>query len=185
MRASILQYVQQCSTCSQAKPDRLRYPGLLQPLPVPQSAWEIISTDFVEGLPLSGNANAILVVVDKYSKFAHFVPLCHTFSAASVAKLFMNNIYKLHGLPKSIVSDRERIFTSKLWQLVFKMAGIQLRMSSSYHAQMDGQIEWVNQCMEAFLICFVHACPGRWIHWLSLVNSIRGVVRLSSQTFGY
>lgn len=126
--------------------------------------------DFVVGLPLSGNANAILVVVDMYSKFAHFVPLRHPFSAASVTKLFMNNIYKMHGLPKSIVSDQDRIFTSKLWQLLFKMAGIQLRMSSSYHPQTDGQTERVNQCMEAFLICFVHACPGRWIHWLSLAE---------------
>jgi hypothetical protein len=97
---------------------------------VPQSAWEMVSMDFIEGLPLSSNANTILVVVDKYSKFAHFVPLCHPFSAASVAKVFMDNIYKLHSLPKSIISNRDRIFTSKFWQLLFKMVGIQLRMSS-------------------------------------------------------
>jgi hypothetical protein len=80
---------------------------------MPQSAWEMVSMDFVEGLLLSGNAISILVVVDKYSKFAHFVPLRHQFSAASVAKVFMDNIYKLHGLPKSIILDRDRIFTSK------------------------------------------------------------------------
>jgi hypothetical protein len=73
----------------------------------------MVSMDFVEGLLLSGNAISILVVVDKYSKFAHFVPLRHQFSAASVAKVFMDNIYKLHGLPKSIILDRDRIFTSK------------------------------------------------------------------------
>jgi hypothetical protein len=150
-RASILQYVQQCSICSQAKPDRARYPGLLQPLPVPQSTWETISMDFVEGLLLSGNANAILVVVNKYSKFAQFVPLRHPFTAAIVAKLFMDNIYKLHGLPKSIISDQDRIFTSKLWQLLFKLASIQLRMISSYHPQTDDHTERVNQCMETFL----------------------------------
>lgn len=126
--------------------------------------------DFMEGLPLSGNANAILVVVNKYSKFAQFVPLRHPFTTATVAKLFMDNIYKLHGLPKSIISDRDRIFTSKLWQLLFKLAGIQLRMISPYHPQTDGQTERVNQCMETFLRCFVHACPSHWIHWLSLAE---------------
>ena len=134
MRNTILQFVQSCSVCLQAKPDRARYPGLLQPLPVPSSAWEIISMDFIEGLPLSGSSNTILVVVDKYSKFAHFVPLRHPFSAASVARVFMDNIYRLHGLPKSIISDRDWIFTSNLWQLLFKLAGIQLRMSNAYHS---------------------------------------------------
>jgi len=81
------QYVQQCVVCLQAKPDRSRYPGLLEPLPVPSSAWEIISLDFVEGLPLSGGSNSILVVVDKYSKFAHFLPLRHPFTTASVASV--------------------------------------------------------------------------------------------------
>lgn len=126
--------------------------------------------DFIEGLPLSGSANAILVVVDKYTKFAHFVSLRHPFTAASVARLFMDHIYRLHGLPKSIISDRDRIFTSHLWQLLFKMAGIQLRMSSTYHPQTDGQTKRVNQCLETFLRCFIHACPSQWIHWLSLAE---------------
>jgi hypothetical protein len=90
------------------------YPVLLQPLPVPRTSWEVISLDFVEGLPLSGAANAILVVVDKFSKFAHFIPLKHPFSAASVACLFMDHIFKLHGMPVAIISDRYRVFTSRL-----------------------------------------------------------------------
>lgn len=100
---------------------------------MPQTAWEIISIDFVEGLPLFGHANAIWAVVDKYFKFSHFVPLRHPFSAATVPKLFMDYIYKLHSLPKSIIFDWDKIFTSKLWQLLFKLAVIQLRMSSSYN----------------------------------------------------
>lgn len=164
MRKDILKFVQNCTVCLQAKPDRARYPGLLEPLPVPDSVWEIISMDFIEGLPMSENAIAILVVVDKYTNFAHFIPQRHPFTAASVARLFMDHVYRLHGLPKSIISDRDRIFTSGLWQLLFHMAGIQLRMSSSYHPQTDGQAERVNQCLETYLRCFVNACPSRWRH---------------------
>lgn len=170
MKSSIQQYIQACGICQQAKPDRARYPGLLQPLPVLDSAWQMVSLDFVEGLPRSGSYNSILVVVDKFSKFAHFIPLRHPFTALSVAKAYMDNVYKLHGLPLSLVSDRDRVFTSKLWQELFSLAGVQLRMSSSYHPQTDGQIERVNQCMETFLHCFVHACPTKWIQWLSLAE---------------
>lgn len=159
MRKDILQFIRTCSVCLQAKPDRTRYPGLLEPLPIPEFTWEIISLDFIEGLPMSANANSILVVVDKYTMFAHFIPLRHPFTAASVARLFFDHVYRLHGLPKSIFSYCDRIFTSRLWQLLFQMAGIQLWMSSSYHPQTDGHTERVNQCLETFLRCFVHACP--------------------------
>lgn len=141
MKSSVQQFVHACTVCQQAKPDRARYPGLLQPLPVPDSAWQMDSLDFVEGLPRSGSFNSILVVVDKYSKFAHFVPLRHPFTTLSVAKAYLDNVYKLHGMPLSLVSDRDRVFTSKLWQELFSLAGVQLRMSSSYHPQTDGQTE--------------------------------------------
>jgi transposase InsO family protein len=91
-------------------------------------------------------------------------------TAAGVAKLFMDNIYKLHGLPSAIISDRDRIFTSRFWQLLFKLAGTSLHMSSAYHPQSDGRTERVNQCLETFLHCFVNACPSQWIHWLSLAE---------------
>jgi len=170
MRAAIRQYVQSCAVCAQAKPDRSSYPGLLQPLPVPKASWEVISMDFVEGLPLSGAVNAIMVVVDKFSKFAHFIALRHPLSAASVARAFLDNFYKLHGLPLAIISDRDWLFTSKFWQLLFKLVGTALRMSSAYHPQTDGQTERVNQCMETFLRCFVHSCPRQWSQWLCVAE---------------
>jgi transposase InsO family protein len=107
------------------------------------------------------------VVVDKFTKFAHFLPLHHPFSAAHVAKVFIDNVYKLHGLPQSIVSDRDKVFTSKLCQELFTLANVQLRMSATYHPQSDEQIERVNQCLETYLRCFVHACSKKWIQWLS------------------
>jgi hypothetical protein len=79
--------------------------------------------DFVEGLPLSAGKNCVMVVVDKFSKYSHFVPLKHPFSAASVAQVFMQQIYRLHGLPVAIVSDRDRIFTSQLWKHLFLLLG--------------------------------------------------------------
>ena len=113
MATMVRQYVQSCGVCQQAKPDRSRYPGLLQPLPVPQAAFQVISMDFVEGLPRSDCYNAILVVVDKFSRFAHFIPLAHPFSASTVAAAFMDHVFKLHGAPEQIISDRDRIFNSQ------------------------------------------------------------------------
>jgi hypothetical protein len=133
MKADVWRMVQSCSVCLQAKPDRARYPGLLQPLPVPAASWEIVSMDFVEGLPTSGSANAILVVIDKFSKPVHFIALKHLFMAKTAAQLFLDNVYRLHGMPKSIISDRDKIFTSLFWQSLFKAAGTSLCLSSSYH----------------------------------------------------
>jgi hypothetical protein len=167
MKTAVTSFVKACLTCQQAKPDRTKLPGLLQPLQVPSGAWQLASLDFVEGLPLSGSVNCILVVVDSFTKYGHFVPLKHPFTAAVVAKAFMNQIYRLHGMPSAIISDRDRIFTSSFWKELFKLAGVELHMSSSYHPQSDGQTERLNQSMETFLRCFVNACPSKWSQWLA------------------
>ena len=133
IRSAVLKHVQACSICAQPKPDRSAYLGLLEPLPIPRASWEVISLDFVEGLLLSEAANAILVVVEKFSKFAHFIPLKHPFLAASVARLFMDHIFKVHGMPMAIIFYRDRVFTSRLWQLLFRLVGTELRMSTTYH----------------------------------------------------
>jgi transposase InsO family protein len=104
--------------------------------------------DFVEGLPQSGTTNAILVVIDKFSKYEHFIPLRHPYNAQYVAKSFLDNIYKLHGFPQTIVSDRDKIFTGNFWQSLFKYAKVELRLSTAYHPQSDGQTERLNQCFE-------------------------------------
>jgi hypothetical protein len=170
MKTDVKTFVASCAVCLQAKPDRAKYPGLLSPLPVPTESWQVISMDFIEGLPRSGAANCIMVVVDKFSKFAHFVPLLHPFSASHVAQLFLDHIYKLHGMPTHIISDRDRIFTSLFWKELFRLVNTKLCMSSAYHPQSDGQTERVNQCLETFLRCFVHSCPRQWLRWLSLAE---------------
>lgn len=130
----------------------------------------MITMDFIDGLPQSGQHNCILVIVDKFTKFAHFLPLAHPYTAAKIALLYMNRIYSLHGFPGSIVSNRDPVFTSHFWQELFKYAGTGLRMSSVNHPHSDGQTERVNQCLETFLRCFTHACPKRWSHWIPLAQ---------------
>lgn len=170
MKKQIKTWVQTCQVCLQAKPERIKYPGLLEPLSVPFKPWQHIALDFVEGLPQSGKYNCLLVVVDRFSRYGHFIPLSHPYTAAKIAKLLVDNIFKAHSLPESIVSDRDPVFASKFWQEFFRAVGTELRMSTSYHAKTDGSTERLNQCIETYLRCFVHAYPKRWSNWISLAE---------------
>jgi hypothetical protein len=154
--------------CQQAKPECIHPLGLLQPLPIPLAPWEVASMDFISGLPPSKQFNCILVVVDKLTKYAHFLPIRHPFTASKVAKNFVDNIFRLHGLPLSLISDRDPVFTSKFWQYVFPATGTQLKMSTSNHPQTDGQTERVNQSIECYLRCFISAHPHQWSRWITL-----------------
>jgi hypothetical protein len=112
MKKDVEAFVKQCEICQNAKHELCKYPGLLQPLPVPQHSWADISMDFIEGLPNSHGYSVLLVVVDKFTKYSHFLPLKHPFSATSVAQLFLDNVVKLHGVLRSIVCDIDKKFTS-------------------------------------------------------------------------
>jgi transposase InsO family protein len=118
--------------------------------------------DFIDGLPQSRQFNCILVIVDKLSKYAHFIPLTHPYMASKVADLFVDLVYRLHGMPQSLVSDRDPVFTSKFWQSIFRATGTQLRMSTANHPQTDGQTERVNQSIECYLRCFISTHPKQW-----------------------
>jgi hypothetical protein len=170
LKKTIQDYVASCEVCAQAKTEHCKLPSLLQPLPVPPSAWHTISLDFIEGLPKSKSYDTILVVIDKLTKYAHFVCLSHPYTASNVAQAFLANIYKLHGIPSIIISDRDRIFTSAFWQELFRLTETTLNMSSSYHPQTDGQSKRLNQCLETYLRCMVHSCPTKWANWISLAE---------------
>ena len=170
LRKMVKQSVRNCDTCQRNKGDLSAYPGLLQPLPIPDKIWQDISMDFIEALPVSQGKTALLVVVDRLSKYAHFIPLTHPYTAAQVAQLFLDHVYKLHGLPKTIVSDRDKVFMSLFWQSLFKMLQVELRMSSVYHPQTDGQTEIVNKCLETYLRCITRETPKDWVKWISLAE---------------
>ena len=107
--------------------------GLLQPLLIPCQVWDDITMDFIEGLPQFGGKNTILVIVDRLSKSTHFLALAHPYTAKIVAEKFIEGVVKLHGMPRSIISDRDPIFINHFWHEFFKMSGTKLQMSSTYH----------------------------------------------------
>ncbi|CAJ2630725.1 unnamed protein product [Trifolium pratense] len=166
MRTDVKEFINCCVVCQQTKYSTAKPGGLLQPLPIPSNIWEDISLDFVTGLPLSHGYTVILVVVDRFSKAVHLGALPTQFTAYRVAELFVNLVCKLHGLPKSIVSDRDPIFISRFWADLFRFSGTLLRMSSSYHPQTDGQTEVTNRTIEQYLRSFVHARPSQWFRFL-------------------
>ena len=119
---------------------------VLQPLEVPEQVWQHISMDFIEGLPKSFGSNVIYVVVDRFTKSAHFIPLTSHYIAKIVADTFFDQIFKLHGLPLSIISDKDKVFFSAFWQELFKLLGTKLHISSAYHPQSDRQTESKQGC---------------------------------------
>jgi hypothetical protein len=170
LKNDVTLFVAQCQVCQQAKSERVHPPGLLQPLPIPTGAWEDVSMDFVEGLPKSEGFDTILVVVDRFSKYAHFISLKHPYTAQGVAQVFLDTVVKLHGAPKTIVLDRDKVFTSSFWTHLFQLMGVKLLFSTAYHPQTDGQTERVNQCLEQYLRCAVHDHPHKWRQWLALAE---------------
>ena len=145
MRKVVLDYIKQCDVCQRHKIDHQKQAGLLQPLPIPTQVWIDISMDFIDGLPPSKGKTVLVVVVDLLSKYAHFIPMSHPYTAPKVAQTFFENVFKLHGMPSSIVCDRDSTFISAFWKELFKLQGTSFNFNSFYHPQTDGQTEVVNR----------------------------------------
>lgn len=170
MKGDIRQFIRECETCQRNKAENIFPSGLLQPLPIPTRVWTDISMDFIEGLPKSKGYSVIMVVVDRLSKYGHFIPISHQYTTTKIAIIFLHNIFKLHGMPTSIVTDRDPTFTSSFWRELFKSQGTKLKFSSAYHPQTDGQTEIVNKMVEQYLRCFSGDRPKGWSHHLPLVE---------------
>ena len=162
LKKDVANIVSRCQTYTVAKQQK-QNTGLYTPLPVPSHPWQDLSMDFVVGLPKTARKHdSVFVVVDRFSKMAHFIPCSQTLDASKVAKLFLEHVVKLHGLPKTIVSDRDVRFTSYFWKTLWHLLGTKLQFSTAYHPQTDSQTEVVNRSLGNLLRCLIGEHTGNW-----------------------
>lgn len=139
MKNDIVKYVAKCLECQRVKAEHIHPPGLLQLHDVPQHKWQVISMDFVQGLPMPPSRHdAIMVVIDKLTKVAHFIPGNLTDDAPTLARCFVKEIFRLHGIPEKIILDRDARFTSRFWTTLQSALGTQLNFSTAYHPEING-----------------------------------------------
>jgi transposase InsO family protein len=152
--------------CQQNKTEHLHLAGLLQPLDILTTVWADVAMDFDEGFPRINGKSVVLTVVDKFSKVVHFIALGHPYTVTSVSRAFIDTIVRLHGVPSSVVSDHDPVFTSNFWRELFKLADVQLHLSSAFHPQSDGQFEATNKTITMYLRCLAGDHPRQWLQWL-------------------
>ncbi|CAA7036472.1 unnamed protein product [Microthlaspi erraticum] len=170
MKRDVADWVAKCNTCALVKAEHQVPGGLLQSLPIPEWKWDRITMDFVVGLPVSRTFDAIWVIVDRLTKSAHFLAIKKTDGAAVLARKFVREIVRLHGVPASIVSDRDPRFTSEFWRAFQAEMGTKVHLSTAYHPQTDGQSERTIQTLEDLLRMCVLDWGGHWADHLSLVE---------------
>ena len=165
-RQVVTDYVNSCDICQRAKPTRHAPHGLLQPLKSPAAAWTHLTMDFIVALPESCGFDAILTIVDRFSKMAHFVPCRTTATAEDLYDLIKWNVIRLHGVPEDIVTDRGTQFNAHFWRDLSKRLNIHQSMTTAYHPEGDGQSERLNQSIETYLRCFINHVQDDWFNWI-------------------
>ncbi|KAI4304520.1 hypothetical protein MLD38_040016 [Melastoma candidum] len=171
MKRDVAQYVSRCLTCQRVKIEHRRSGGELQPLPIPEWKWDEIAMDFVTNLPRTVQGfDSVWVIVDRLTKSAHFIPISVTYSVAKLAKLYVKEVIRLHGVPSVIVSDRDARFTSRFWSNIQRSLGTRLNMSTAFHPQTDGQTERIIQILEDMLRACALDLEGSWVDQLPLVE---------------
>jgi hypothetical protein len=171
MKIEIARYVAKCDTCRRVKAIHMKATGPLQSLPIPTWKWEDIRMDFVVGLPKTVKGfDSIWVIIDRLTKTAHFLPIKVKYTVSTYTELYIARILSLHGVPKTIVSDRGPQFVSKFWEELHKSLGTKLLHSSAYRHQISGQTKRVNQILEDMLRACVQEFPQKWDDCLPLAK---------------
>jgi len=144
----------------------------LRPNEVPERLWQYISVDFIMKLPLFKGYDSILVVCDRFSKMSHFMVITEKIMVERLVRLFRDNMWKLHGLLKSVILDRGPQFVTRLIRELNKMLGIETKLSTAYHPQTDRQTEWINQELEQYLRMYVNHRQNNWSEWLATTEFV-------------
>jgi hypothetical protein len=187
MQNDISEYCKSCPTCVSSKPTNAQPYGLLRSLPIPSRPWEAIGIDFVGPLPSSSNRDGsfdmVCVVIDHLTSMVHLIPTRQTYKAKDIAEMVFEHVYKLHGLPDYIVSDRDSYFTSIFWKELNRLIGVELRLSSAYHPQTDGTTERANRTMVTMLRQAVEPHQKNWVTRLPAIEFAMNSAR--SETTGF
>ncbi|QRV96805.1 Retrotransposable element Tf2 protein [Ceratobasidium sp. AG-Ba] len=168
MKLQVNRFVESCEVCQRSKGHKQFAP--IKPLPIPQKPWEDIAYDFIVKLPESQGLDSILVVIDCFSRQAHFIPCLESTNAEGVADLFIQEVWKLHGLPKTTVSDRGPTFNSQFLRALYAKLGIEPKFSTAFHPETDGITEQTNQWLEGFLRSFCNYRQDDWVRWLPIAK---------------
>ena len=182
MRTEVTNYVRSCAGCQKNKPSNKAPAGLLHPVEIPEQPWDCVSMDFVTHLPKTkAGHDMLLVVVDKLTKMALFIPTTMEATAERCARLFFDHVFKNFGLPRKIISDRDVRFTSNFWKALFNLLGVKLAMSTSFHPQTDGQTEIMNRLLEQTLRFYVGYKQDDWDEHLAAVQfAVNNAVQAST-----
>ena len=185
MTGDIREYVESCPICQVEKADHTLARGKLQSTNIPDKKWSEVSLDFITDLPTTrSKKDSILTVVDKATRMVHLIPCKKSITAAETAKIFWDNIVKLHGIPAVLYSDRGTQFTSNFWRSLWDLTGTQLRFSTAYHPQTQGVVERMNSVVGQMLRCIIH--ENRDSSWDSLLPTVEMTINsLPNSSTGY
>lgn len=176
LRKDVTTYIRQCDTCVKTKHLRHKLYGLLQTPALLEQAWSIIALDFITKLSLSKEPltgilyNSILVIIDILTKYVYLVPYKESSTAKDLAYIFNKTIIAQHSIPNKIISNRDKLFTSKFWQSLMDQMGIKQKLSTSFHSQTDGQTERTNQTIEQYLRCYLNYQQDNWVSLLPMTQ---------------
>jgi hypothetical protein len=176
MKDKVSSYIKKCADCQRNKHSTHAPYGEMQPMELPREPWTNISMDFVTGLPLSKDPatelsyDSILVIVDRFTKYAIMIPFRRDYNAQQLAYVIKDRLIRDHGIPKTIISDRDKLFTSNYWATLMAEIGIRRKLSTAYHPQTDGQTERTNRTMKTYLKIYSNTSQNNWVSLLAMAQ---------------